>query len=83
MGGGMSYERVDMWRTICNRCGTCAQDEDGDYYAWKEKDGADSEAEEFGWLVTAEGHWCEDCTIRDDNDDRLPNPEPLPKAAAS
>lgn len=73
----MAYEEVTMYRLICDRCGVSAQ-EDGDYYAWADKDSAQEEARDADWLFTEDGQFCDDCTTWDeDRDDRIPKPAPV------
>ena len=70
----MSLEQVPMYRVICDRCGTSAQ-EDGDYYAWADAEQAEADADD--WLLNDGGHWCPGCVIAGDDGDPVPNPAPV------
>ena len=73
----MACEEVTMYRLVCDRCEVSAQ-EDGDCYAWADKDSAKAEAEDAGWLFTDDGEFCPDCTTWDEEqDERVPKRDPV------
>jgi len=68
----MTLETVEMWRIVCNGCGV-SQSENSEYYAWADKDTPLLFAEEDGWLIRDDGHWCENCcTWDEEGDERIP-----------
>lgn len=78
----MSFTQVTMWRITCDGgCGAHA-DDDGDFYAWADKDQAETEAGSGDWLCRDDGHWCPACTVWDDEaDERVPKPGAWPAPA--
>jgi hypothetical protein len=67
----MSFREVTMWTVVCDRCGKSA-DEDTDYVAWSDKDGAGVVAEGVDWLITHDNeHYCLDCVTWNSAEDEL------------
>jgi len=64
----MAIIEVTMYRLVCDRCGKSAQD-GTDWYAWSDEDGAVNDAEDNGWLMRDDGHWCNHCTRYDEERD--------------
>lgn len=73
----MSFQEVTMYRVVCDGdgCRTSAHD-DGDFYAWADKDQAMTEADSGDWLCRDDGHWCPRCIIYDEErDEYVPRPK--------
>jgi hypothetical protein len=77
----VSFQEVTMYRIACDGgCGAHA-DDDGDFFAWGDKDQAATEADSADWLCRDDGHWCPRCIVLDDESgEYVPKPA---KAAAS
>jgi hypothetical protein len=78
----MAIREVTMYRIVCDRCGTSAQD-DGEFYAWADKDSPIAEAEDSDWLLTDAGDYCHRCwTWDDEGENKIPDPRPVEASAA-
>jgi hypothetical protein len=78
----MSFQRVDMWSVICDRCGISAH-KDAEYDAYGDQGSAELDAEERDWLIGDGKHWCDNCLVWDEDEDEwVPKPAPIASSPA-
>jgi len=63
----MSIEKLEMYTVICDNCKVSA-DEGTDYSCWNDKDYAQENAIEGGFIKEDENHYCPKCYSYDEND---------------
>ena len=73
----MSLVSKPFYWIECDRCRVKSTD-GSDYAAWADPGWAVEEAESSDWLIVSDSrHYCPDCTVWDDDSDRLvPDPTP-------
>lgn len=87
----MAYQEVTMYRLVCDEDGCDASAQDGgEYVAWAEHEGCDSEAEGADWHHTDDGRWlcpdhqlaCIECGMRLEDDGTCPDCQDESQGAA-
>ena len=74
----MAVKEAPYYWLECDRCGVESTD-GGDYAAWADLEGAMEDALGCEWLIRNGKHYCDDCTVWDDDLDTRVSKSPMDK----